>query len=293
MGQVPRHIAAVPIRWSDVDQLGHVNNVAFLRYLQEARVDMLFVNAAERGTDDLARGVVVHRHEIAYRAPMEIRPDPAGRPRPARVDTWAAKVGAASFELGYELRAADGTVCAVASSVLVPYELAEDRIRRLTPAERAFLDGFQADGPTPGDRSPASWTDGGTPYATSCAPRFDDLDSYGHVNNVALAEYLQQARIDFGQGPLADARGTHERAVVARLRIDYLRPIPFRTEPLRVELRVTRIGKSSFDLAYQVRDADAVFARGASTMVAYDVTAGRSRPLTEAERVVLKGFCQS
>ena len=29
------------MRWADLDQLGHVNNVVYVDYLQEARVDML------------------------------------------------------------------------------------------------------------------------------------------------------------------------------------------------------------------------------------------------------------
>ena len=29
------------MRWADIDLLGHVNNVVYVDYLQEARVDML------------------------------------------------------------------------------------------------------------------------------------------------------------------------------------------------------------------------------------------------------------
>lgn len=31
----------IPVRWSDLDALGHVNNLAFLDYVQEARIDAL------------------------------------------------------------------------------------------------------------------------------------------------------------------------------------------------------------------------------------------------------------
>ena len=34
---MPRHVTHVPLRWADLDALGHVNNVVYLRYLQEAR----------------------------------------------------------------------------------------------------------------------------------------------------------------------------------------------------------------------------------------------------------------
>ncbi|MFE4477710.1 acyl-CoA thioesterase, partial [Kitasatospora sp. NPDC056789] len=37
-----RHIYRCPLRWADMDAYGHVNNVVFLRYLEEARIDFLF-----------------------------------------------------------------------------------------------------------------------------------------------------------------------------------------------------------------------------------------------------------
>jgi acyl-CoA thioester hydrolase len=114
-----------------MDALGHVNNVVYLRYLQEARVDMLFVHAPRHGAEHLARGVVVSRHEIGYRAPLRFRP------QPVRVETWVRRVDAASFALG--------------SSVLVPYDLDKGRLRRVAAQERAVLESFhEVGGPEPG-----------------------------------------------------------------------------------------------------------------------------------------------
>ena len=42
------------MRWADLDQLGHVNNVVYVDYLQEARVDML--RAHGRGPARSRRG---------------------------------------------------------------------------------------------------------------------------------------------------------------------------------------------------------------------------------------------
>jgi len=149
---VTRHVCHVPMRWSDMDAFGHVNNVVYLRYLQEARVDMLFVHAPRHGAEELAAGVVVARHQVAYRAPLLFRP------APVRVETWSSRVGAASFTLGYEVLdiGDDGsrTVYVVASSVLVPYDLEAERPRRVRPEERAVLEAFlDPDGPTPNRRA--------------------------------------------------------------------------------------------------------------------------------------------
>lgn len=146
---MPRHVTQVPLRWADMDAFGHVNNVVYLRYLQEARVDMLFVHAPAHGAEKLVRGVVVRRHEIGYRAPLHFRPTPV------RVETWVTEVQVATFTLGYEVLdespSGERTVYAVASSVLVPYDLTDGRPRRVAPEERAVLETFlEPDGPVPG-----------------------------------------------------------------------------------------------------------------------------------------------
>ncbi|MFD8086272.1 acyl-CoA thioesterase, partial [Kitasatospora sp. NPDC059722] len=51
-----RHIYACPLRWSDMDAFGHVNNVVFLRYLEEARIDFMFTQAAAAGAGEFAGG---------------------------------------------------------------------------------------------------------------------------------------------------------------------------------------------------------------------------------------------
>ena len=64
------------MRWADLDQLGHVNNVVYVDYLQEARVDMLRTHGPSAPTGVLAEGTVVVRHEVTYVAPLtfEFRP---------------------------------------------------------------------------------------------------------------------------------------------------------------------------------------------------------------------------
>ncbi len=148
-----RHVSQVPLRWSDIDSFGHVNNTVYLRYLQEARVDMLYVHAPSRGAEKLAHGMVVRRHEISYRAPIRFVHDGDG-PKPIRVETWVTAIRAASFDLGYEIVNVDPDgerlVYAVASSTLVPYDFDAGRARRIRPHERDVLSDYvELDGPTP------------------------------------------------------------------------------------------------------------------------------------------------
>ena len=74
-----RHVYECPMRWADLDMLGHVNNVVYVDYLQEARVDMLRTHA-RREAGELTEGVVVVRHEVTYKAPLDV-PVPTGQDR--------------------------------------------------------------------------------------------------------------------------------------------------------------------------------------------------------------------
>ncbi len=130
-----RHIYACPLRWSDMDAFGHVNNVVFLRYLEEARIDFTFTNAGEAGEKAFSEGSVVARHEIDYLRPLVYRPTPV------TIETWLTQLRNASFTVSYEIKDGD-TVYVRASTVVVPYDLAAGRPRRLTVGERAFLSDY-------------------------------------------------------------------------------------------------------------------------------------------------------
>lgn len=76
-----RHVYKCPMRWSDLDFMQHVNNVVYVDYLQEARVDMLRVHSElsdpDRSGEDLTDGLVVVNHAIDYLRPLLLpRPSP-------------------------------------------------------------------------------------------------------------------------------------------------------------------------------------------------------------------------
>lgn len=120
-----------------MDAYGHVNNVVFLTYLEEARVDMLFVNAgSDAASEQLASGVVVARHEIDYKAPLVFRPTPVA------IDVWVTDLGTSSFSIGYEIKDDDGPVYVRATTVMVPFDIEAGRPRRVSAEERDALSAF-------------------------------------------------------------------------------------------------------------------------------------------------------
>lgn len=137
------------LRWSDLDAYGHVNNARFLTLYEEARVAMMFVGARAQGLTSFEEGVVIARHEIDYLRPVDYDTDGVAPPR-VRVEMWVEDVRAAQFTISYELF--DGSSLASrARSVLVPVDLRSGRPRRLSEAERAFLDAYTGPGGTDHD----------------------------------------------------------------------------------------------------------------------------------------------
>ncbi|MBA3338262.1 MAG: acyl-CoA thioesterase [Geodermatophilaceae bacterium] len=130
-----RRRVPVPMRWADQDPFQHVNNAAFLTYLEQARVEIFFSDAGGEGITTLSEGVVVVRHEIDYKRPVIYSA------RPLVVECWISQLRAASYRVDY--RVFDGDILAVtATSLLATYDIQAARPRRIFPDERAYLERF-------------------------------------------------------------------------------------------------------------------------------------------------------
>jgi acyl-CoA thioester hydrolase len=127
-----RHLYRCPLRWADMDVYGIVNNVVFLRYLEEARVDLIFRMGPTDGDAFFRDGSVVVRHEIRYRRQLVHRHEPVD------IEMWVSALESATATIDYEVRDGD-TVYATASTVMAPFDYRRGRPRRLTPQETAFF----------------------------------------------------------------------------------------------------------------------------------------------------------
>ncbi|WP_439936668.1 acyl-CoA thioesterase [Nocardia sp. N13] len=280
-----RHLYRCPLRWADLDLLGHVNNVTYVDYLQEARVDMFRTHAPDSRADDLAEGVVVVRHEVTYVSSLTFSLEPVA------IECWVTEIRAASFTMAYEIFAEDDagerTVHLRARTVLTPYVFATERPRRLHDEEKEALSRLlEPDEPVrPPPASAVVDVPGGS-YPVHV--RFSDVDVYGHVNNVKYFEYFQEARIH-----LMTARGRELgdglHLVVAQTDVDYRRPILFRAEPYDCRTWVSRIGSTSVVFESVVRDRDEVLARAKVVGVCIDSRTGRPAAVPDELRALVAG----
>jgi acyl-CoA thioester hydrolase len=236
-----------------------ISNVAFVDYLQEARLDLLRHHRTSP-TPNPGEGLVVVNTVVDYLAPLRLSQ------APLHVAVWATQVRAAGFTLGYELYtgpAEDPVVHARATTLLTPYVFAAERPRRMTAEERDRLTPHL--GPSPVSdravpRGGPSWGEGSV--ARPVHVRFSDVDLLGHVNNLRYLDYAQLAQVDLLVGVLQEAKvnGT-VNTVIARSEFDYVGQMNLRREPYVVRSRIVAVGARSVAFEQEIRDQDRVMAR--------------------------------
>jgi acyl-CoA thioester hydrolase len=114
--------------------------------------------------------------------------------------------------------------------------------------------------------------------------RWRDMDAYGHVNNAAYLTYLEEVRDEWLERALGDA-GSAWGYVLARVAIDFRHELRQEDDVVVATCRLERVGTSSVRTSEELRKLDGTLAAEAeAVLVARDVEAGASRPLTPAER---------
>jgi acyl-CoA thioester hydrolase len=114
---------AIRIVPEDIDLLEHVNNVVYLRWVQEVSTAHWY--AAATDAQRAAIGWVVIRHEIDYLSSARLGDELVAR-------TWVGAAQKHLFERHVEIvRARDGKVIARARSVWCPIDLRTRRLMRV------------------------------------------------------------------------------------------------------------------------------------------------------------------
>ena len=136
-----------PLRWSDLDAYGHVNNARMLSLLEEARIQAFWVSddtsehavGASTAVLDATPGAntitLIARQEIEYLAPIPYQRQPVD------IELWIGHMGGASLDVCYEVYSPDGVEPRVlytrAVTTIVLVDTATERPRRIDERERA------------------------------------------------------------------------------------------------------------------------------------------------------------
>lgn len=119
----------IPVRPDDIDLLGHVNNVVYLRWVQD--VAIAHWTAAAPPEEQAKLLWVVARHEIDYKG--SALPEDVILAR-----TWIGKASRRSFERHTEmLREADRKLLACARTIWCPLDATTGALTEVSEAVRA------------------------------------------------------------------------------------------------------------------------------------------------------------
>ena len=136
-------------------------------------------------------------------------------------------------------------------------------------------------------------------HVYECQIRRADLHGDGTVGNVTYVDYLQESRVDMLRvhAPATGGEQLAEGTVVVRHEVEFVSPLVFRSEPVRIESWVTRIRAASFTMAYEILDeqpdgARRVYARARTVLTPYVFSDERPRRIREEERAVLQRFLE-
>ena len=130
-----RHKCQLKIRWADLDAFKHINNAAYLVYMQEARADFTWFSRIARGEEPMLADMVVARAEVDYLSPIH------QTGTTLEVEIYVEKISNSSFVMVYEM-SQGGTLRARGKTVQVGVDMETEKARRLRDYEREFLNQY-------------------------------------------------------------------------------------------------------------------------------------------------------
>ena len=98
------------------------------------------------------------------------------------------------------------------------------------------------------------------------------MDIYGHVNNVAYAQYMEQSRVQLMAMWGMTANDPANSHIVARNEIDFLAPLVYQADPVDMHLWIEEIGAATYTVGYELCNGDVVHMRARTKMVTFDLT---------------------
>lgn len=121
----------IELRWGDCDQLGHINNVYYLEYAQEARL-RYFRQWADAGIK--VGSVVVRRVEVDFERELKYSA------KVINVEVSITKVGNTSFTMRQRILDRNGVLYAIVVAVIVLVDLKAGKAIPLPAEARALLE---------------------------------------------------------------------------------------------------------------------------------------------------------
>ena len=145
--------------------------------------------------------------------------------------------------------------------------------------------------PSPASKGPiVTETTGDFRFRHQVTVRFRDIDVAGNAHHADTLIYFEEARWAYWAEIVG--RGTLEEIdyVLAECQVRWHARV-FWPQVVSVGVRVTRVGRKHFEMAYEVRSEESEkLASGMTVQVMYDYAVGASKTLPEELRKTLEAF---
>ncbi|MDJ0350742.1 acyl-CoA thioesterase [Cryobacterium sp. PH29-G1] len=138
----PGFKCVIPIRWSDQDVNGHVNNARVVTLMEEARIQWLNQHAVAEGIDNFTAPKLIAALNVEYLKPifhgLELT-----------VEMAISRIGNRSFTISYTA-SQESNIVFRASTVVVPFDSNAGKARTLVETELNYLNKYLISPPRDG-----------------------------------------------------------------------------------------------------------------------------------------------
>ena len=123
----------MPVRWGDMDALGHVNNIVYLQYFEQSRIE--WAESLGRALDQKGESMILLKSSVTYLKPLVY-------PAALVIRLYAGPVGGSSFTLYNDLfvKGEEATPVAEAEFVIVWFDYRTGKSAKVPQALRALLE---------------------------------------------------------------------------------------------------------------------------------------------------------
>jgi acyl-CoA thioester hydrolase len=127
------HVERIPLRWGDMDAMGHVNNTVYFRFMEQARISW-FDRLVPKDEAWQSTGIVIANASCNYRRAITY-------PGTVEVRLFVGVLGGASVATSYELLVdADPVPYADGAAVVVFIDMKTQKSRRIPADIRTRLE---------------------------------------------------------------------------------------------------------------------------------------------------------
>ena len=127
------HSMKFPLRWGEMDALGHINNAQYLRYFEESRI--VWGESLDMHLDGKGEGMILLKASVTYKKQLTY---------PGNIDValFAGEIGRSSFHLLNSLTVEGySTPAAIGDFVIVWFDYRSDKSLAIPDWLRTVLDG--------------------------------------------------------------------------------------------------------------------------------------------------------